>query len=223
MTRWTMIADLRRCVGCQTCTAACKHANATPPGVQWRRVLDMEVGEYPNVQRVFVPTGCQHCDDPPCMTVCPSTATRKRPDGIVTIDYDLCIGCAYCAVACPYQARYKTEKPTFAYGQMSEHEQARFDEGRIGVATKCTFCVNRIDYGLEHGLTPGIDPEATPACVNSCLAQALAFGDGDDPDSNVSQLLARNKSFRMHEEVGTGPNFHYLWDAKDDDDDEAGR
>ena len=70
-------------------------------------------------------------------------------------------------------------------------------------------------------MTPGIDPEATPACVNSCLAQALAFGDGDDPDSNVSQLLAQNKSFRMHEEVGTGPNFHYLWDAKDDD--EAGR
>ena len=102
MTRWTMIADLRRCVGCQTCTAACKHANATPPGVQWRRVLDIEVGEYPEVKRAFVPVGCQHCDDPPCMHVCPTTATRKRADGIVTIDYDLCIGCAYCAVACPY-------------------------------------------------------------------------------------------------------------------------
>ncbi len=217
MTRWTMTADLRRCVGCQTCTAACKHANATPPGVQWRRVLDMEMGEFPNVQRVFVPTGCQHCDDPPCMTVCPSTATKKRPDGIVTIDYDLCIGCAYCAVACPYQARYKTEKPTFAYGEMSEHEKARFDEERIGVATKCTFCVDRIDYGLENGLVPGVDPEATPACVNSCLAQALAFGDIEDPESNVSQLLAKNKSFRMHEEVGTGPNFHYLYDVKDED------
>ncbi|HNT39487.1 MAG TPA: 4Fe-4S dicluster domain-containing protein [Rubrivivax sp.] len=225
MTRWTMVADLRRCVGCQTCTASCKHANATPPGVQWRRVLDMEVGEFPNVQRVFVPTGCQHCDDPPCMEVCPSTATKKRPDGIVTIDYDLCIGCAYCAVACPYQARYKTEKPTFAYGKMAEHEQARFDEERIGVATKCTFCVDRIDYGLENGLTPGVDPAATPACVNSCLAQALAFGDVDDPDSNVSQLLAENKHFRMHEELGTKPNFYYLWDAKDgrDDDKESSR
>ena len=114
MTRWAMVADLRRCVGCQTCTAACKHANATPPGVQWRRVIDMEVGEYPDVQRAFVPVGCQHCDEPPCMEVCPSTATKKRADGIVTIDYDLCIGCAYCAVACPYQARYKTERPSFA-------------------------------------------------------------------------------------------------------------
>ena len=77
MTRWAMVADLRRCVGCQTCTASCKHANATPPGVQWRRVLDMEFGEYPDVQRAFVPVGCQHCDEPPCMEVCPTTATKQ--------------------------------------------------------------------------------------------------------------------------------------------------
>ena len=78
MTRWAMIADLRRCIGCQTCTASCRQANATPPDVQWRRVLDMEVGEYPNVKRAFVPVGCMHCDDPPCMHVCPSTATKMR-------------------------------------------------------------------------------------------------------------------------------------------------
>ena len=117
-----MVADLRRCVGCQTCTAACKHANATPPGVQWRRVLDMEFGEYPQVQRVFVPVGCQHCDEPPCMEVCPTTATKQRADGIVTIDYDLCIGCSYCAVACPYQARYKTDRASFAYGAPTQSE-----------------------------------------------------------------------------------------------------
>ena len=212
MTRWAMIADLRRCVGCQTCTAACKHANATPPGVQWRRVLDIEVGEYPEVKRAFVPTGCMHCDDPPCMRVCPTTATRKRADGIVTIDYDLCIGCAYCAVACPYDARFKVDAPSFAYGKPTQNETQRFDDKRIGVATKCTFCVERIDAGLEKGLKPGADPEATPACVNSCIAQALHFGDIEDPDSNVSQLLAENQSFRLHEELGTGPRFYYLWD-----------
>ncbi len=216
MTRWAMVADLRRCVGCQTCTASCKHANATPPGVQWRRVLDMEMGEYPDVQRAFVPVGCQHCDDPPCMDVCPTTATRKRADGIVTIDYDLCIGCAYCAVACPYQARYKTERPTFAYGRAMANETKRRDDARLGVATKCTFCVERIDAGIAKGQTPGVDPEATPACVNACIAQALAFGDLDDPASNVSQLLAENQHFRMHEELGTGPGFYYLWDAADD-------
>ncbi|MFZ4481195.1 MAG: 4Fe-4S dicluster domain-containing protein [Rhodoferax sp.] len=215
MTRWAMTADLRRCVGCQTCTAACKHTNATPPEVQWRRVLDMEFGEYPDVKRVFVPVGCQHCEDPPCMHVCPTTATRQRADGIVTIDYDLCIGCSYCAVACPYQARYRTDKASFAYGAPSQSESKRRDDSRLAVATKCTFCVDRIDSGLAAGLTPGVDPAATPACVNSCIADALAFGDLEDPNSNVSQLLAKNQSFRMHEELGTGPGFHYLWDKAD--------
>ena len=84
MTRWAMVADLERCVGCQTCTAACRHANATSPAVQWRKVLDIEAGTYPNVSRIFVPVGCQHCADPPCMHVCPTTATRQRADGIVT-------------------------------------------------------------------------------------------------------------------------------------------
>ena len=213
MTRWVMIADLRRCVGCQTCTAACKHANATPPEVQWRRVLDMEVGEYPDVKRVFVPVGCMHCADPPCMHVCPSTATRQRADGIVTIDYDLCIGCSYCAVACPYQARYKTDTASFAYGDAPmENEAAMFDPKRLAVATKCTFCSDRVDAGLARGFKPGVDPEATPACVNSCIASALHFGDKEDPRSNVSKLLDENEHFRMHEELGTDPGFYYLWD-----------
>jgi phenylacetyl-CoA:acceptor oxidoreductase 27-kDa subunit len=214
MTRWAMVADLRRCVGCQTCTAACKVTNATPPGVQWRRVLDMEFGTYPDVQRAFVPVGCQHCDEPPCMDVCPSTATRKRVDGIVTIDYDLCIGCAYCAIACPYQARYKANRATFAYGEPNECEAQRHDEAKLAVATKCTFCYDRIDAGLANGLVPGVDPAATPACVNSCITNTLAFGDLEDPASSVSRLLAENQHFRMHEEVGTGPGFYYLWDKE---------
>lgn len=215
MTKWAIVADLRRCVGCQTCTAACRHSNATWPGVQWRKVLDMEIGEYPDVRRAFVPVGCMHCDDPPCMSVCPSTATRKRKDGIVTIDYDICIGCGYCAVACPYQARYKVDKPRYAYGdEPIANEAQRFNEKMLGVAQKCTFCVDRIDYGLENGLTPGKDPEATPACVNACIASALKFGDSEDPNSNVSELVRKNKTFRMHEELETGPNIHYIWDEQ---------
>lgn len=214
MTRWAMVADLRRCVGCQTCTAACRHANATPPGTQWRRVIDMEIGEYPEVARVFVPVGCMQCADPPCMEVCPTTATRKRADGIVSIDYDLCIGCAYCAVACPYQARYKTERASFAFGAPTDAEAQRFDPARVAVATKCTFCSDRIDDGLERGLKPGVDPEATPACVNACIAGALHFGDAHDPASNVSRLIAENQSFRMHEDLGTEPGFYYLWDRR---------
>jgi phenylacetyl-CoA:acceptor oxidoreductase subunit 1 len=211
MTRWVMLADLERCVGCQTCTAACRHANATSPAVQWRKVLDIESGSYPDVRRSFVPVGCQHCEEPPCMEVCPSTATRQRPDGIVTIDYELCIGCAYCAVACPYQARFKVDAPRFAYGATTmRSELAREDPRRLGVAQKCTFCVDRVDYGIGLGITPGVDPRATPACVNACIADALHFGDLDDPHSNVSTLLREHRHFRMHEGLGTGPGFYYL-------------
>ena len=214
MTRFVMVADLERCVGCQTCTAACRHSNATSPAVQWRRVLDIESGVYPEVSRTFVPVGCQHCEDPPCMHVCPTTATRKRDDGIVTVDYDICIGCAYCDVACPYQARFKIEKEAFAYGKAMDNEKAREDERRIGVSQKCTFCSDRIDFGKENGLVPGVDPRATPACVNACIADALHFGDIEDPNSNVSALLRDNSSFRMHAELGTEPNFHYLHDRR---------
>ena len=214
MTRYVMVADLERCVGCQTCTAACRHANATSPAVQWRRVLDIEAGTFPDVSRTFVPVGCQHCEDPPCMHVCPTTATRQRADGIVTVDYDICIGCAYCEVACPYQARFKVPKSEFAYGKPMRNESAREDPRRVGVSQKCTFCSDRIDDGLARGLVPGKDPDATPACVNSCIADALHFGDVHDPSSNVSQLLRDNTSFRMHEELGTRPGFHYLHDRR---------
>jgi phenylacetyl-CoA:acceptor oxidoreductase subunit 1 len=80
------------------------------------------------------------------------------------------------------------------------------------VAQKCTFCIDRIDKGLEAGLTPGRDVEATPVCVNACIADALIFGDLDDPESQVSGLLENNNSFRMHEELGTEPGFYYLWE-----------
>lgn len=214
MTRYVMVADLRRCVGCQTCTAACKLTNATLPGVQWRRVLDMEVGDFPAVQRVFLPVGCQHCGNPPCLAVCPSTATGQRPDGVVTIDYDLCIGCAYCAVACPYEARFKVEAAHFAFGeQPTVVEARRFRPEMLGVAQKCTFCADTVDAGVAAGFTPGIDPQATPACANACLSGALVFGDRDAPESPVAVLLRQNQFFRMHEDLGTDPGFYYLWDG----------
>ena len=175
----------------------------------------MEFGEYPDVQRAFVPVGCSTATSRRACDVCPTTATKKRADGIVTIDYDLCIGCAYCAVACPYQARYKTDRASFAYGMPTTSEAAAPRRARLAVATKCTFCVDRIDAGLAKGLKPGVDPEATPACVNACISSALAFGDLDDPQSNVSKLLAENQHFRMHEELGTGPGFFYIWDKED--------
>ena len=141
MTRYGMVIDLNRCVGCQTCTIACKHANDTPPGVQWRRVLDVEYGSFPDVERVFLVTGCQHCAEPPCVPVCPTGATRQRADGLVTMNYDTCIGCASCAVACPYQARTIVHEKTGYYGEQTVQEKKTSHDDRIGVANKCTFCV----------------------------------------------------------------------------------
>lgn len=215
MPRYVMVIDLRRCVGCQTCTAACKNANATPPDVQWRRVLDLESGEFPDVRRSFIPVGCMHCANPPCEEVCPTMATKKRADGLVTIDYDICIGCANCLMACPYEARSIVHEMRYAYGaQPIESETVRCDPARLSVATKCTFCKDRIDQAALTGQVPGRDPDVTPACVNSCMSGAMYFGDIADGESNVSQLLAQSKHFRMHEELGTDPSVYYVWDQK---------
>ena len=212
MTHYVMGIDLRRCVGCQTCTAACKNANATQPGIQWRRVLDLESGEFPDVRRSFLPIACMHCDEPPCEEVCPTQATVKRADGLVSIDYDLCIGCANCVMACPYDARSIVREPRFAYGdQPIASEAVRFDPKRIAVSMKCTFCKDRIDEAAVTGRIPGVHAEVTPACVNSCISGAMSFGDLDDAESNVSQLLAGTQHFRMHEELGTKPSVYYIW------------
>jgi phenylacetyl-CoA:acceptor oxidoreductase subunit 1 len=211
--RYAMAIDLRRCVGCQTCTAACKSSNATPPGVQWRRVLDIESGQFPDVHRTFLPVACMHCANPPCMHVCPTTATKQREDGLVTIDYDICIGCSNCIMACPYDARSIEREQRYAYGTPMKSETARFDPERLSVATKCTFCKERIDLAAATGQTPGVDPEVTPACVNSCISGAMVFGDVNDPKSNISTLLDETRHFRMHEELGTDPSVYYIWDG----------
>ena len=209
--RWGMVIDVNRCVGCQTCTIACKHANDTLPGVQWRQVIDVETGTFPDVERLFLVTGCQHCAEPPCVPVCPTGATTQRADGLVLQDYDICIGCAYCAVACPYQARTIAHDQLWYYGRETSQEQAVKHEERLGVAQKCTFCKDRVDDGLARGLTPGVDPEATPACSAACIAQAIHFGDFKDPQSKVSTLLRDQPHFQLNAELGTDPQIKYLY------------
>ena len=211
--RYGMVVDINRCVGCQTCTISCKHANATPPGVQWRRVLDVERGRFPDVERLFVVTGCQHCAQPPCVPVCPTGATKQRADGLVTMDYETCIGCGYCAVACPYQARTIVHDRQWYYGEPTVQEQKVYADEQLGVANKCTFCVERIDSAQALGKTPGVDLEYTPACAASCIAQAIVFGDYHDPESNVSKLTAENNYFQMHRELGTDPQIKYLYEV----------
>ena len=113
--KWVMVIDLQKCIGCKACTVSCVAENNLPPGVVYRPVVEQETGIYPNVRERFTPRPCMHCDDPPCTPVCPVSATYKRPDGIVAVDYDACIGCHYCLVACPYNAR--TADPGMFYGE----------------------------------------------------------------------------------------------------------
>ncbi len=212
--RWGMVIDLKRCVGCQTCTIACKQEHGLPAEFVWRFVADCEVGEYPNVRRVFLPMQCMHCADPPCVPVCPTGASRKRDDGIVWIDYQSCVGCGYCAVACPYRARHLLHEVTWAFPENgpTPDEAARARPDRHGVMTKCTFCIERVDGGRAQGLTPGVDADATPICGVACISNAIAFGDLDDPASVVSRLIKERTAVTLMPEVSTDPSVYYLTD-----------
>ena len=126
--RWGMLIDLRKCIGCQSCTAACKFENNVPEGVFRTWVPDVELGTYPDTRRAFLPRLCNHCERPSCVEVCPAGATWQRRDGIVEIDYDVCWGCGACVNACPYDAR--------------------FIDPVTKTANKCTFCSQRVDQGL---------------------------------------------------------------------------
>ena len=160
-----------------------------------------------------LPISCMHCENPPCLAVCPTTATRRRHDGIVDIAYELCIGCGYCIMACPYIARSIVFENEYAIemraliGESSTEEPGR---DRVGVCTKCNFCYPRIDLGLTKGLIPGMDPSATPMCVNTCAAHALHFGDLDDLDSEVAGLIRENRTVRLQEVLGTNPSVYYI-------------
>jgi phenylacetyl-CoA:acceptor oxidoreductase subunit 1 len=206
--RWAMVIDQDKCVGCGRCTLACRASNDINPDISWNVVLN--TGRYGD-RDVFLPRPCMHCENAPCVEVCPVGASYHRADGIVMMDYDKCIGCRYCEVACPYGARAFNweafDGPNPAVPTWGEPDVPRRPRG---VPEKCSFCSNRIDRGLALGLTPGEDPEATPACVNACPMGARVFGDLNDPESQVSKLLASHPSYRLREDLGTAPRVYYL-------------
>jgi Fe-S-cluster-containing dehydrogenase component len=160
-----------------------------------------------------------HCDHAPCVSVCPVKATYKRADGIVMMDYDRCIGCRYCQVACPYGARaFNWEKFDGDNPAVPEWGKPEVERRPRGVVEKCSFCYHRIERGLALGWQPGVAPEATPACVVACPVGARVFGDMNDPEANVTKMLATNPYFRLREDMGTDPRVYYLparWDEDD--------
>jgi len=206
--RWAMVIDLEKCVGCGDCTLACRAHNDVPPDISWNRVIELDkIGDRP----VYMPVPCMQCEDAPCVNICPVKAAYHRPDGIVMMDYERCIGCRYCEMACPYGSRsFNWDAFTEENPAVPEWGQPEVERRPRGVVEKCAFCYQRIDRGLEQGLTPGVDRQATPACVNACPVGARVFGDLNDPGSPVSKILAKHPSFRLRSDLGTGPRVYYL-------------
>lgn len=213
--RWGMVIDLKRCVGCYSCMISCKQENFLPPSYFWNRVLIGESGKYPNVRKLMYPVLCNHCKEAPCVDVCPTGATSKREDGIVLVNFDECIGCRSCLIACPYQQRSFLDNDQTEYfpGQgLTPYDVLgkKLKNYQKGTVFKCDFCREKIDKALERSMKPGIDREATPACVLACPAKARYFGDLDDPESGVSCLIRDKKGFQLHPEFSTEPSVYYL-------------
>lgn len=206
MTRYAMVVDSRRCFGCESCAMACKAENNLPDGVWWNRGVTVggdfkgtPAGEAPEeLSMRFHTMSCQHCEKPMCVASCPTGASYIRDDGIVMVDWDECIGCQTCITACPYEGvrTYIDGDPEWFLDFPVGDKDA--PTHKDNVVEKCTFCAHRIDRGER------------PACVDICRVNARFWGDLDDPESDVSKLLAEREYEQLLTDAGTGPNMYIL-------------
>ena len=200
--KWGMVIELKKCrPDCTACLEACRKENnvALHGDKRWDvhliRKVTIKREHSANAAERSVPLLCNHCDDPPCAQACPVKATHKRQDGIVIVDQHRCIGCRYCMIACPYNARH--------YNYKENHEWPNKDRPRSvhGVPQSCDFCAHLLDRGQK------------PACVEACRkigANALTLGDLNDAEDPVSKLIADNPARGLREDLGTKPKVFYI-------------
>ena len=236
MPKWSMVIDLDKCVACQGCSIACRAENNTPVvspseaalgrSILWNEVFPLhseEENSIANGQEKFIPRPCMHCEDAPCVKVCPVGATFKDEEGIVRQNYSRCIGCRLCTVACPYGVRLFNWYPPEWEEGMERHINPDRVKGNgglegpairpKGVVEKCTFCIHRLHKARAQAIAEGREfrpDEYVPACVQTCTGNARFFGDLDDKNSTVYKLAQSRRAFRLLEEAGTHPKVIYL-------------
>lgn len=224
MPRWGMVIDLARCTACQSCAIACKVENNIPlsgpeeieerRSISWMEVLRITPeGEHGSERVKYIPRPCMHCDHPPCTKVCPVYATVLDDDGLVNQIYDRCIGCRYCTNNCPYTVKYFNFKKPHWPDAMLPSLNPEVTIRPKGVVEKCTFCHHRLQKAKEQARAEGRsveDRDYIPACVETCPTEALAFGDLDNPKSEVARKIRSPRTYRELEDLGTEAKVYYL-------------
>jgi molybdopterin-containing oxidoreductase family iron-sulfur binding subunit len=226
MHRWGMAIDIDRCTGCQACVTACHAENNLPlsdpesaamgRAVHWIRVDRYYEGEFPDIKVKHMPVLCQHCEDAPCEPVCPVYATYQNPEGLNVQVYNRCVGTRYCANNCPYSVRFFNWFDPVWPSPLNLQHNPDVSLRVAGVMEKCTFCIQRIsrvELDAKSEMRAIADGEVQPACVQSCPAEAMVFGDLNDPESKVSRLAGSGRATQLLEEVGTKPKVFYLQKA----------
>lgn len=205
--RWVMVTDLSKCRNARKCISACQDAHQLRPEQYHMNTLQMQ--DTPGTAPYHMPKNCQHCDNPPCVSVCPVDATYKRPDGIVLIDNERCIGCRFCMAACPYSARiFNWIEPKDAANHQNKDYNVELNvPQRLGTISKCLFSADRLREGK------------LPYCVEACPNGVYYFGDeNEDAVTNgttretvrLSKLLRDNGGYQLMPELGTKPRVYYL-------------
>jgi molybdopterin-containing oxidoreductase family iron-sulfur binding subunit len=219
-----MAIDLDRCTACQACVVACQvENNVSPAGagqwqegraISWLRVAPFSVAEHATRPELrLMPLPCMHCQRPPCTKVCPVKATQIDHDGLVAQVYPRCIGCRYCTTACPYTVRHFNWSRAQWPQPMEQGLSPDVSLRPKGVVEKCTFCHHRLQRARDRARAenrPLREGDYLPACVETCPAEAMVFGDLEDPASAVSRLARSPRAFRLLEDLGTEPKVVYL-------------